>query len=512
MPRSLFITLLIFFSLKVFPQDTLTFINLGKHINTQYDEVNPLISPDGKTIYFIRNDHPKNTFKNMPTQDIWYSVINNEDSTWSEAKHADFPFNQRQFNAVCGISPSGKTLLIKGAYRSGKYKGRGYSFSHYKRGKWTLPEMLKIEDIDKMSLGIYNGAYLSADGKILLMYFSEVKGDRSGDLYVSFLKQDQTWTKPKNLGKDLNTPYLEASPFLATDGKTLYFTSTRPGGYGDADIYRSVRLDNSWESWSSPENLGEPINSEKRETYYSISASGDYGYMVIKPGKFGKSDIIKIKMEEKQKPEPVVLVYGKVLDTKTGKPINKEVEIKYESLSDETISGTTNSDAETGDYKIILPKGSKFIYFAGTKGYLNESESIDLSELSEYSEIKKDLKLVPIEKDYHAELSNLFFKTGSSEIEPASYPELNRLVELMKLNPKLIIEIEGHTDNIGEENYNMALSTERAKAVRLYLLDHNIPSKRVSFIGYGETKALADNNTEEGRSKNRRVEFKILEF
>lgn len=501
--------LILLLPLNIFAQETLEFVNLGPAINTAYDESNPLVSSDGTTLYFIRSDHPDNTLAPQRTQDIWYSVFNQQDSTWSEAVHMEYPFNQTQYNAIYSIGPSGQTALIKGAYKNGKYKSRGLSLTYKKNGRWTLPEMIHVEDFDKMSLGMYEGAFLCNDGKTLLLYMSE-SATTAPDLYVSFRKNHQTWTRPVNLGKDINTSYLEASPFMAADGKTLFFSSTRPGGLGDSDIYRSVRLDDSWTRWTKPENLGKPVNSEKRETYYSLSASGDYGYIVIKPGQYGKSDIVKIQMKDALRPEPVALLSGKVLNAHTRQPL--EATIQMEQLSDGQLLGLAESDPGSGHYKLTLPSGRLYGLSAIAKGYYTVSQTIDLSEHNEYTEIEKDLLLVPIQKGQTIRLNNIFFESGSAQLSINSTAELNHLYEVLLQNPKLKIEIAGHTDNIGDDHLNMLLSEARAKSVADFLLSKGVSSKRITAKGYGETRFIDTNDTEEGRRNNRRVEFTILDF
>lgn len=505
----LFALLIPLLSLSALAQDSLVFINLGAGVNSAYDETNPLVSPDGKTIYFIRNDHPGNTLAPQRTQDIWYSRLDPEDSVWSEAIHMDFPFNQTQYNAIYSISPSGQTLLIKGAYKNGRYKSRGLSLTHKRQGKWTLPEMIHVEDFDKMSQGMYEGAFLCGDGKTLLLYMSE-SPSAAPDLYVSFQKDNKSWTRPRGLGKDINTPYLEGSPFLAADGKTLFFSSTRPGGLGDADIYRSIRLDDTWTRWSKPENLGEPVNSDKRETYYSLSATGDYGYMVVRPGQYGKSDIVKIQLQESLRPEPVAFLSGKVLNANTGEPL--EASIRIEELSSGQTLGLTESDPENGHYKLVLPPGRHYGLNASAKGFYTISQNIDLSSHHAYMEISRDLLLVPMLKGQTIRLNNIFFESGSARLTENSNAELNHLTEILVQNPRLKIAIAGHTDHIGDDASNMALSEARARAVESYLVSRGISSKRVSSRGYGETKFIDTNDTEEGRRNNRRVEFTILDF
>lgn len=492
-----------------FTQKEVILENLGPAVNSKYDEVNPLISPDGKTLYFIRTDHPSNTFGTEGSQDIWFSKYRKFDSSWSKAKRMEHPFNKRRYNAVCGISTDGNTLIIKGAYRKGKYRGRGLSQIRKTKSGWTTPEQLRIKNYENISVGVYDGAFLCNDGNTILLNLSETPGDHTCDLYVTFRQDDDTWSEPINLGNTINTFGLEASPFLAADGVTLYFASDRPDSQGNTDIYVSKRLDDSWTNWTEPQNLGPAINSENREIHYTIAASNDYAFMVSSPGEFGKSDLVRIRTAEKQKPDPVALVFGKVVNSVTGEPI--EAAIHYEALGKVKKKGSGQSDPANGDYKIILPRGHIYGFSADAEGFLPISENLDLRQLNGYQEIEKDLRLTPLKTGQTVRMNNIFFESGKSELKPESYPELDRLANLMKKRSSMTIEIGGHTDSTGNAAMNLQLSQNRADAVRNYLLKKGIQEKRVKAVGYGDKKPIASNKSDEGRAQNRRVEFIILQ-
>lgn len=489
-------------------QDSLSIINLGENINSEYDEAFPLISPDGQSLYFIRSDHPKNTFGTNLSQDIWYSRFDKSKDEWKSAVRMDFPFNQQRFNSIMGITPDGHTMMIKGAYKKGTYKSRGLSFSHKTRRGWTLPEKLNIKNYEKMSKGKYEGAYLCGDGKTVIINMSETPDDPNCDLYVSFMQPNGNWTQVMKLSSRINTKYNEASPFLAADGVTLYFASNKPGGYGDFDIYKTKRLDDTWTNWSEPINLGPQINSSGREAYYTIAASGEYAFMVSNVNSIGKSDIVMIKLTESAKPDPVVLVTGKVLNAKTNEPVDAFV--SYEILPEGFEAGQAISDPEDGSYNIVLPYGKKYGFSAVAEGYLPVSEYIDLSAFSTYQEVNRNLYLVPVEEGQTIRMNNIFFETGSANLREESFPELDRVARFLLNNKKINIEIAGHTDNVGGEELNMQLSSERAAAVRTYLLSKGVHADKITSKGYGESKPVADNESEEGRAENRRVEFTIL--
>jgi outer membrane protein OmpA-like peptidoglycan-associated protein len=298
------------------------------------------------------------------------------------------------------------------------------------------------------------------------------------------------------------------SPFLASDGVTLYFASDRFGGFGSNDIWFSTRLDDSWTKWSKPVNMGANINTEEFEAYYSIDAEGEYAYMVSYNNTYGQGDIVRVKLLENQKPRPVTLISGKVIDAKTRKPLAANV--RYEVLPKGNLSGNASSNPSNGAYKLVLPSGHKYGFLASAEGYLPVSENIDLTEQIKYSEIQRDLELVPIESGETIRLNNIFFETGKYDLSPESFPELDRLALVFASNPNFAIEVEGHTDNVGNDKKNTELSLQRAKSVKNYLQSKGVKEDKINAKGYGKTKPVAENDSDENRQKNRRVEFKIL--
>jgi OOP family OmpA-OmpF porin len=504
--------------------------NLGKTVNSEYNEISPVISPDGKTIYFARISHPQNGFGKEHSQDIWYSELIG--GKWNQARRLPSPLNKEQYNSLYSISPDGNTILIKGAYSKGKYITRGFSTSQRTKTGWSLPEKLDIPGYEKSSKGQFDCGYLSADGKTLIMSYSEKKDSKVDDLYVSFKQKNGSWTKPMNLGKEINSDeFTETTPFLAADGVTIYFSSDRKGGMGSNDIYYSKRIDKSWKRWSRPVNLGPKVNTEGYDAYYTLSAIGDYAYFTSFKETIGKGDIVRIDLQKKTPaskidstkvieepvttPEPVVMLSGKVIDSKTGKPI--EAKIIYLTLPDGEEAGTATTNPSTGEYRIVLPYGKKYSMVAVAPNFIAEGENVDLTDSStnaegkKFKEIKdKPLKLVPIEEGQVVRLNNIFFEFGKATLSSESFPELDRIALTLLEDTKLIIEIGGHTDNVGSNESNLKLSQDRADSVREYLIGKGIEPDRVASKGYGEAKPVASNTTPEGQQQNRRVEFTIL--
>lgn len=488
-----------------FSQEVPKFENLGSNVNTTYSELSPLIAPDSKKLFFIRCDHPQNT-EIGETQDIWFSKLE-DDGKWSVAKHLGKPFNKASYNAVAGFSSDGNIRFIKGYYENGERKKLGISQCWLTNEGWSEPEGIDVKKFNKMYQGKYLHYYMHPDNKTLLMSFSEKDGDENSDMYVSFKTGRNEFSQPVAL-TPLNTTGDDNGPFLAADGVTIYWSSDRQGGLGSNDIWMSKRLDDTWQKWSAPLNLGPSINTDDWDSYYSIPASGDYAYMVSSKNSIGKSDVVRIKLKEEFKPNPVVLIKGKVLDKKTNQPVLAS--INYVTLADNKEIGVTQSHPQTGEYQIILPYGKLYGFQATAKGYYSVSENLDVTDLKLYKEINRDLYLVPVEVGQVVRLNNIFFEFGKAVLKPESFIELDNVVKFMNENPSMEIALGGHTDNVGSDDYNLKLSTERSKAVLDYIVSKSIVNTRLSTQGYGKTMPVADNNTEEGKALNRRVEFTII--
>jgi outer membrane protein OmpA-like peptidoglycan-associated protein len=351
---------------------------------------------------------------------------------------------------------------------------------------------------------------MAHDGKTMLLYMSDKKGSDNNDIYVSFLMPDSTWSEPKSLGKKINLPdNNEMTPYLASDGETLYFSSDRPGGLGDNDIWMSRRLDKTWTKWSDPVNLGEPINTPDWDAFFTLDAGGEYAYMTTSTSGYGESDIVRVKLLEIERPKPVLLVSGNVYNKKTKEPLSAS--LVYETLPDGNEDGNGISNPSDGSFKMVLPYDKNYSIRASADKFFAISENLNLDSLVKagYKEIHKDLYLVPIEIGQVVRLNNVFFDFDKWDLRPESFVELDRVVKLMNDNPTLEIEMSAHTDSKGTDEYNITLSENRAKSVMNYILSKGIAENRITSHGYGETQPVATNETDEGRQLNRRVQFKI---
>jgi len=507
MKQIIVILFLLLFPLYVFAQkDSLKKQPLGKSINTYFNELLPVISPDGKTLYFCRVGHPQNLGfeEDISDTDIWISYLG-KDSSWSPAVNAGKPLNNKLNNFVCSITPDGNTILLGGYYDEFHLDKDKVYYSKKTKTGWSNPKPLNIKNFyNNHQFGVY---YLCNDGKTLLM--SVERRDSYGDLdiYVSFHIDGNMWTEPMNLGNTINTKYDDTTPFIASDGVTLYFASEGHKGYGEYDIFMSRRLDSTWKKWSVPVNLGEEINSDEWEAYYRLDAQGTYAYFVSYAGG-NDADIYRVRLPEEIRPNPVVLVSGIITDAVTKEPV--EADVLYEFLPDGTEAGIASSNPLTGEYKIVLPAGRNYGFHTEAEGYLSVSENIDATDVNIYTEITKNIELKKNIVGQIVRLNNVFFDFDKYDLKEESFPELDRVADFLNENPGVIIEISGHTDNIGSDEYNLVLSENRAKSVRDYLISKGIQEYRVTYKGYGESVPVDTNETDEGRQNNRRVEFKIL--
>ncbi|MCS7075262.1 MAG: OmpA family protein [Bacteroidia bacterium] len=484
--------------------------NLGSEVNTRYEDVSPVISPDGKTLFYGIKRSPENVGGAGDAEDAWFSTTNDE-KYWTKRQNLGKPLNNSSANVVISVMPDNNTMIMMHRYKNdGTYNGQGLSITFRTENGWTIPEDIFIEDFYNNAK--YNEFFVSADRKVLLMTVQRDDSYGNKDIYVSFATGERRYSRPMNIGKTVNTIGDEVSPFLASDGVTLYYATDGKPGYGSHDIFVTRRLDDTWKNWSEPQNLGPNINTIRWDAYYTVTASGKYAYMVSSEGGIeGSSDIIQVEMPQEAKPKPVLIVYGKVLNAKTNEPIATNV--SYRDLATDEELGIARSNPKDGSYKIILPQGKQYGFFATKQGFLATSENLDTQNLKEFKEVEVNLYLTPIEVGQCVRLNNIFFEPNSATLKMESYGELKRVADFLKTNTNIVIEIGGHTDNGASgtsPNYLIQLSQARAKAVADYILKCGVNVTQINYKGYGSTKPIADNNSPEGRAKNRRVEFTVL--
>jgi outer membrane protein OmpA-like peptidoglycan-associated protein/tetratricopeptide (TPR) repeat protein len=484
-------------------------VNMGENINSVDDEYWPSITVDGKTLIFTRLVGSKTSIGGQPTiaQEDFYTAnfVGNEWQPCVPLSTINTIYNE----GAQSISTDGKLLFFTACTRS---DGRGSCDIYFSRNKGGVWSLAQNAGSPVNSPSWESQPSISANGE-LLYFVSNRKGGKGGmDIWKCNLKGfsewgSPVWGYPVNLGDSVNTPGNEMSPFIHSDGKTLYFASDYWPGLGGYDIFYCRQKNDS--VWTKSQNIGYPINSYKDEQGLVVDASGKNAYYSSdRPGSQGM-DIYSFELHQAAQPNPVSYIKGKVVDSETGAPICAKVELIDLDNSSKVIKG--ESCWEKGEFLMCLPLGNEYAFNISTEGYLFYSQNFEMKEKTEIIDpYILEIKLKKIKIGGSVILRNVFFDTGSYELLPESRVELQKLTEFLNLNPTLVIEISGHTDNIGSQEMNQALSESRAKEVYNYLVFKGISKNRMTFSGFGFSVPISSNETPEGRSLNRRTEFKII--
>ena len=575
---------------------------LDKNVNSESSELNPILSPDGKTLYFSRKNHPENMGGVTDKEDIWFSE-QGTDGKWQLAKNMGPEFNNAGPNFVSAVNatPDGKSvvMILGNRYEPNGKMLAGVSISDNLNGSWSKPKSLQIENDYNYNEKV--NYFMANTRKTLIMSVEREDTHGSRDLYASFMKPDSTWTEPQNLGDIVNSASEESAPFLANDNETLYFASSGFSGYGGADIYITKRLDDTWQNWTEPENLGPEVNSKLDDLFFNIPANSEYAYYSRGISQ-ENADIFRVKLPIYRNPTYMVTVKGKLIDYETGKPLHAKVifesspdgaligsvmtdpntgEYSYqipagkvytmrteaeghlpqshtidlrnvkedgkvdtenfsllpngtmitvkgklidaktglpiyakviaETLPDGTVIASTMTDPKTGEYELKIPAGKLYAIRAEADGHIAQTHTLDLRNVTDPKKADiENFELAPLDTLPTVPLNTVLFEFNKAKLLPQSFPELNRIAELIKAGNSMKVEIAGHTDSTGDETYNLWLSQWRALAVSKYITEQGAPSERITVTFFGETKPVDTNDTWIGRNKNRRVELKII--
>ncbi len=519
---------------------------LNPQINTVYDEINPVISIDGKTMYFTRVGHPAfektlkvndddyfktlsfadyhRTLKDIYTslgetkqidpiassfnQDIWIAAT--EHQPFDRIEHPSYPLNSALPNSVCAVTTDPSTVVIVNQFYKDGSMLKGFSFAKKEGANWSFPEPLFIYDYYNLEPGV--NLTLSKDNEVMILSMNRHDTKGQNDLYVSFRVHTSLWSAPVHMGTVINTENDELTPFISDDKAHLFFSSNKNGSQ---DIFYSERLDDSWTNWSQPMELPAPINSDADDAQPFLNKRT--GYLYFSSTREGSSDIFRVKFsnpkftpKRKAKNEEISadatsIIRCHVIDAHTSESISAE--LTYGPVGGKLVQTEIGKEGLT-----IKNDSAQILVFNPKKpGFVAKEMKVDMVQLAKTHPHGTTIKvpLDPLRIDSKLSLDPIFFMRGKDKILSASFTELDRIGEVLRAHPSLQIRVDGHTDNIGDEWALVELSRKRATAVKRYLVKTGIQSYRIKTRGYGANRPLNNNKTEALRAKNRRVELVI---
>lgn len=491
---------------------------LVANVNSRHDEQNPIVSPDGRHLYFTRANDSMNIAGPRDKGDIWVAEMQ-ANGRWSKPANLGRPVNDELKNTMLGFSPDGHIMFLnhEKVLPGGIIVNDGITFSAYRNGRWTKPEKIAVDYLINKSS--HQSGSISSDGKWMVLSLQAYASRGAEDIYISSYRNGR-WTQPQNLGSAINTAGQEMTPYLSPDLQELYFSSNGHGGFGGRDLFVAQRQGAGFREWSKPKNLGKKVNSFGVELNYCMDTKNKLAYFSSTQNSDGYGDIRAISIEvSNQEVQPAeeqfeelaavieeksksIFISGKVLEAETRQPLTAAINIHFDN---EAIDIST--DKENGSFQLEVPADTRQLALrVKSPGYMGVSESVALHQAN----WDTTFVLTPLEVGTTIRLNKVYFNRGTSDLLQDSFDELDRVVEMMNENPDVKIELSGHTDNQGSSKLNLKLSQERVDKVKQYLSEHGISAKRIKGKGYGGTKPVASNASEATRKLNRRVEITIL--
>lgn len=467
--------------------------NLGDSINSTFSEYYPSFTIDDSIMVFTR--------RGRGVREDFIKTVKTGDG-YQLAKPVEGQLNEEPSKGGISISQDGEWLLFAGNFSKSGFGNFDIYLSYATPTGWSEPYNLG----ENVNTEFWESSPSISPDKQILYFSSNRPGGFGGkDLYVSHRLPNGNWGPAENMGSNFNTAADDLAPFIHADNQTLYFTSGGHPGYGGSDIY--VCRTGPKGEWSVPENIGYPVNTIEDEGSMIVTADGTTAYYSANSADTrGGLDLYSFELPVFARPKRTLWIKGQVHDAITKKGLPSAIELK-EIMTGQIIEKVTTD--ETGNYLVTLPVGNDYTFTVNRKGYLFYSDNYLLASQPSDSTYRKDIPLQPIAVNTSLELKNILFETNSFTLATTSYTELDKVVQLMKDNPALKIQIKGHTDNVGTPAANVLLSNNRAKSVVTYLISKGIETTRLTYKGFGSTVPIADNKTEAGKARNRRTELVV---
>ncbi len=470
-------------------------ISLGPNVNSIYDDYFPVLTADGQTLLFTRNIGDRRT----GNEDFYISK--KDGKGYSKAKSIGAPINSDKNEGTASISADGQYIFY--TYCGEIENSCDILLSVLDGDQWSEPKNLGSPVNTRRWETQPSVAF---NGKTVYFASDRPGGFGGSDIWMTTYNNGR-WAPPINLGPEVNTDGEEQYPFIALDDKTLFFVSNGHPGMGGLDIFSSKRATNG--RWQTPLNIGYPINTNEDEQSFCITSDGINAFISsAKKGGLGGLDIYQFELYKQARPEQTGYVKGVVYDALTKKKLAAKLELIDLGTKKTVIESRSNKT--TGEFLMSLQGNKNYALNVSLAGYMFYSENFSLKDQTNTNPLFLDVPLIPIADGATVVLKNIFFETAKFDLKAESTAELDKLVQFLQVNPKLRIEIGGHTDNQGKKQDNITLSNNRAKAVYDYLVANKIEAARLTYKGYADSKPIVDNLTEANRSKNRRTEFKII--
>ncbi|MEM8938209.1 MAG: OmpA family protein [Bacteroidota bacterium] len=469
---------------------------LPKEINKYKLQYLPAMTVDDNTLVYTKRDQFSSD------EDIVISF--KKKGRWSNSISISDQINTSLNEGAATISADGRTMIFTSCDRKDSYGSCDLYISRKVGDRWLGPRNLGSRVNTKYW---ESQPSLSADGKTLFFASNRPGGFGKRDLWVTYFR-DNLWTNPSNLGEKVNSFKDETTPFIHFNNQTLFLSSNSYPGMGGFDLFKVDKVDSLW---TPPENLGYPINTYRDEVALLINAEGDKGYFakeVKKNREILDSRIVGFVIPHHIRPQKSYFLTGKVVNKKTQKPLKASLQIV--DISTNELLYNNYSDSITGDYYMVLPRGKDLAGYIKKKGYLYKDFSFSTSQSDYVYSDTMNIELLPIQEGESIILKNIYFEINSYDLDDRSKSEIENVHELLLENPKISIEIGGHTDNIGTKEYNKLLSLKRAESVYNALVEKGIKEERLKYTGYGDSRPLNPNTNELNRKSNRRIEFRVL--
>lgn len=476
---------------------------LPNTVNSSFDEYWPSLSIDQQQLVITRLVQQPGM---QPQEDFYISEYGPDG--WEEAQPL-WEINTPENEGAQSLTADGNLLFFTACNRPGGMGSCDIYYSLRTNGRWGTP----VNAGNPLNTGFWEAQpSISSDGRFLYFSSSRPGGRGNKDLWrAECLGFDPSgrlkWLEPDNLGDSINTPGNETSPFVHAGNANFYFASDYHTGMGGFDLFMSHILNDSVFSW--PQNLGYPINTVNDEQGLHISADGLTAFFSSVRDSLSKLDIYSFKLDENIRPQPATYVRAAVTNSDTHEPVQASVQLV--NLAAPDLPGRVENTNKQGELLVCLPTGANYSFSVSKTGYLFYTNTFDLKNPRQiYNPYELEIALIPVKVGAEMDLHNIYFETDSFRILPHSEPELRKLVAFLSRNSELQVEVQGHTDNTGWAESNRELSEKRAQSVVNFLISREIDKQRLQWAGYGEERPVATNETDEGRRLNRRTTIKIL--